>query len=114
MANTKFIGEELAAQSFPEGAITMAGIDYTIADDGTADTEITGTGSVVVTVGGESAVLNLHQASDASVIDKSFGSATISDTLDNDTTVNVYVATGVVTIQNKTGESVTVNIKAYI
>lgn len=75
-----------------------------------------GTGQLSITdeTNGDSAVFSLHQASDASVIAKSYGSALIGDTKDNAATINVYVEGGVVKIQNKLAAAVDINVKAYI
>lgn len=96
-------------------AISMVGKDFTIADDGVQTYFIAKeTGTVVVSTGDDSAVFNIHVAADTSVIAKAFGSADITVTEDNDTTLNVYFDSGVFTIQNLTGGELEVNVKANI
>lgn len=75
-----------------------------------------GTGRLVVTdeTNSESAVFSLHQASGVPVTAKSYGSAAINATKDNASTINVYVESGEVVVQNKLAASADINVKAYI
>lgn len=105
-------GVKGAVAQYQSLGFTSKGQAESLAVDGVAELAIKNdTGVLNVSIGTASASYNIHLHGGNGVIAKGFGSATLTATKDNASTVNVYYEAGVIKIQNKTAGTVSATIK---
>jgi len=105
------IGSEVIDQCDERTGVAPAQV---IANGEALDTKMAGfTGSLSVMTADDSGIATCYVTAGVQVIGSVTGGAGLSDTKDNASTINVYVESGSIKIQNSTGSDISVEARLH-